>query len=766
MAKSSTVKVSFWSRGGKDRSDAALRSPQTKPAEMRFEPEGRFYAGRLALPATGTLVLQVHSPRPLRIWLGGALVLDEGLLWRFYERRLRAAVVVPCLAGESDLLVEVGPRSTWHAGIDADCPSRNRERVRSELLRRLPDRLTLGARVEPGLAAPAVSLRFLASQFVRDGVTWQHIVARPLAGFPNTPPSTEFWSPVEEPAEPLALTSTVLPGNALEGTSPEERQHGLRHFYVPVANPQDAPSPLRRVGDVDERIEPSLEVARTLGLSVEGAGGTVAVEMPCYESLGKQAPRREFAKLEWPSFAEARKLLPEPLLPEALAHFGKLYWSTWEMLYGLVRQPRPESGLPNAYIGTAGQGFLYHQFVWDSSFTAMCTGYGWKALPAYATLDVLYSRQFDGGYLHREHDIRDGVPAAYEPDFSPNPPIMTIAEWAIANLTGNRLRLAKVYPALCAMHKWLEANRRLPDGTYWTTGLANGLDNSPSLGDGYPCLTAQMAHEAETLGKMARILGLEQEAKAWDAEHTAIGKALNAKLWSEAQQIYATSLAGGGHNPNKVVTAFWPLWAGIVPAKRAAALATHLKDPKSFWRHHPIPSLAADSPYFRPQGDYWRGSTWAPTNFAAIKGFDRAGRHDLAVETSLRHLECMLDVLNSTGHIWENYCSEESKKGNWSGPDYCWSALGPIALLLEVVLGFRAEALANTLHWRLPETAGCGLRNLALGPATVSLRHGRDGNGAGWIDVDTDRSFTLAVTVGATETRHVCAAGHSRIRVG
>ena len=53
----------------------------------------------------------------------GALVLDEGLLWRFYERRLRAAVVVPCIAGESDLLVEVGPRSTWHAGIDADCPT-------------------------------------------------------------------------------------------------------------------------------------------------------------------------------------------------------------------------------------------------------------------------------------------------------------------------------------------------------------------------------------------------------------------------------------------------------------------------------------------------------------------------------------------------------------------------------------------------------------------------------------------------------------------
>jgi len=153
---------------------------------------------------------------------------------------------------------------------------------------------------------------------------------------------------------------------------------------------------------------------------------------------------------------------------------------------------------------------------------------------------------------------------------------------------------------------------------------------------------------------------------------------------------YSTSPARGGHNPNKVVTAFWPLWAGVVPPERVAALAAHLKDPKSFWRHHPIPSLAADSPHFQPAGNYWRGSTWAPTNYAAINGFDRAGRHDLAVATALRHVQCVAEVLNETGFIWENYCSEASRQGNWAGPNYCWSALGPIALLIEVIIGIEA----------------------------------------------------------------------------
>ena len=80
---------------------------------------------------------------------------------------------------------------------------------------------------------------------------------------------------------------------------------------------------------------------------------------------------------------------------------------------------------------------------------------------------------------------------------------MSLAEWKLASLTGDVQRLAQVYPVLCGYHQWLQANRRLPDGTFWTTGLASGLDNAPSLGDGYPCLTAQMAHDAEILSNMA-----------------------------------------------------------------------------------------------------------------------------------------------------------------------------------------------------------------------------------------------------------------------
>jgi glycogen debranching enzyme len=229
--------------------------------------------------------------------------------------------------------------------------------------------------------------------------------------------------------------------------------------------------------------------------------------------------------------------------------------------------------------------------------------------------------------------------------------------------------------------------------------------------------------------------------------------------------IYSTSLPGGGHNANKVVTAFWPLWAGIVPPDRVEALAQHLKDPKSFWRHHPLPSLAADSPHFQPEGNYWLGSTWAPTNYAAIKGFDRAGRHDLAVEATLRHLQCMHETWRDTGVIWENYCSEASRRGNWSGPDYCWSSLGPIALLLEVLIGVEPDAARQALRWNPPPETEIGVRRFPLGTATVSLMQRCDGDR--WVvDVETDRPVTLELVRGGVAKSHACRIGRTRLQGG
>ena len=752
--------IAFWSQPAKTRTDPALQraQPAGPDGALPLAPDSRFHRAVIRADAAGALVLELASPRPLRLWLDGELVLDEPLFWRSFQRQIRAAVVVPAAAGERELLVEVGPRPAYHPSLDESCPSRNRPAVMAAVAARFPECLRLAVRNRPGAKPPAASLRFLPSQFHREGLTWQEILVRPLPGFGRSP-GTDVRSTADDSGAPLRIENLAWPGQLHDATGDAERAGGLRRWFVPVTA-TDALPPLRAAGAPDPRPEPEAEVAAWAELRVEGPDGAATVRLPVHESLGRLAPRREWRAVEWPEKDRLLVAVPRPILPEGQKHFLALYNAAWELLLRLIRRPRPESGLPGGYLATSEHGFFNEQFVWDTSFTAMAAAYGWRALPAHASLDTLYSRQFDGGYIHRETDTRDGMPILYEPDFSPNPPLMAVAELALARISGNTARLARVYPALGEHHRWLEANRRLPDGTFWTTGLANGLDNSPSLGDGYPCLTAQMAHHAECLAAMARLLGRPEEERQWLARRDDIGAALNRHLWSEEMKFYSTSLPNGKHNTNKVVTGFWPLWAGVVPPDRVEHLARHLKDPKSFWRHHPVPSLAADSPAFVPAGNYWLGSTWAPTNGATIKGFWRAGRQDLARETATRHLQVMSEVFAATGALWENYCSEASRQGSWSGAGYSWTTLGPIAMLLEVVVGIEPDAPNRRLRWSPPPGAAIGVERYPLGHATVRAVQ-IPGAAGDRIEIDTDWPITVELVRGAARRELACGRGRT-----
>jgi Trehalase len=740
------VLTTFWS-GGVARVQPPLVQEHERTHQqtiLPFDTTIQMYTGRFSLPRAGTAVFDLVCTRSIRLWLGEILVLDEELDWRSFQREIRAAVLFPCTQGELAFRVEVGRPPTHPSGVDQHSPSRNRAWVLSELQRLRPDALCVIGKVEPTSTLKGIaplSLRFLPAQFQRDGILWQHLLVRsPFPEISASAPEPLWPSETEVSPAPFALRSNVSPGHCQEGTNEADRRRGARRWYVPVVSSRDDLKPLRAPGP-ETRVEPFSEIVHTMPLIVEYPSSSLEVSMPVYEALGRLAPQQEYQAIPWPSLNEARTQLPEPVLPSHLSHLTHLYDAAWEMLLSLVRYPSFASGLPGSYV-SIGSNFPDHLFVWDTAFTALCTAYGHRALPATASLDALYSRQFDGGYIHRENDVHDGLPALYEPDFSPNPPMMTIAEWKLASVTGDTHRLAQVYPVLRGYHRWLEANRRLPDGTYWTTGLANGMDNSPSLGEGYPCLTAQMAHDAETLGKIARILGEEEEAWSWEQHYAQIGNALNAVLWDEDARIYAASLPKGEHNPNKIVTAFWPLWAGVVPPTRVDALIHHLQDPRSFWRHHPLPSLAADSPFFKPEGEYWLGSTWPPTNYVAIKGLERVGMHGLAYSLTMRHLQCVFEVWNQTGKLWENYCSERSVPGNNSAPDYCWAALGPITLLLEVLIGLEPDALRQTLQWHPPEGEMIGVKHFSLGEVTISLLQQPTADGHR-IEVTTDGFFHL-----------------------
>ena len=164
----------------------------------------------------------------------------------------------------------------------------------------------------------------------------------------------------------------------------------------------------------------------------------------------------------------------------------------------------------------------------------------------------------------------------------------------------------------------------------------------------------------------------------------------------------------------------------------------------------PLPSLSRSDPDFWPSGGYWRGSVWMPTTYMTIKALDARGEYalarKLARQTVLGMFETYCKVAPHT--IWECYSPTEAKPGTYakkpgySRTDFCgWSALGPISLFIEDVIGVKqADAFANRLVCDFPKApVGCvGVGNYRFGGIVCDIVATADR-----IDVFSNAPFTL-----------------------
>jgi glycogen debranching enzyme len=148
----------------------------------------------------------------------------------------------------------------------------------------------------------------------------------------------------------------------------------------------------------------------------------------------------------------------------------------------------------------------------------------------------------------------------------------------------------------------------------------------------------------------------------------------------------------------------------------------HLTNPAEFARTYPFPTLSADHPSYVPTGGYWLGGVWAPTNYMVVKGLAANGYADLARQSAERYLDQLAEVAARTGTLWENYCPESPAPGCPARPDFVgWTGLGPVAMLIEDVLGIEVDAPAQTIRWRVRQGETHGIRNLRMGGNVVNL---------------------------------------------
>jgi len=458
--------------------------------------------------------------------------------------------------------------------------------------------------------------------------------------------------------------------------------------------------------------------------------------------------------------------LPEPVLA-GHEDWIELYWRAWQLAWEKVQSPVPGSGFVSHWMDEA---FAPQIFLWHIAFIVMFGRYGRRAFPAVESLDNLYVKQHPDGYICRE--IREGDGTDYWPTGDAQavgPPLLAWAELADFELSADTKRLEHVLPFLVKHFDWMKSSRRRPNGLYWTSHLASGMDNLPRQAWCWIDMSAQQALAAFCIARIAEIVGDAALVARFRREYGMLKQLVNKLAWCEEDGFYYDLARDGSFSKLLSAASFWPLTARIPTQRMAERIAEHLTDPDQFKRPSMVPALAANHSAYDPRGRYWLGGVWAPVNYCLVRGLAAYGMDDLASEIARNHINCVAAVYKDTGTIWENYAPEYLEKGASAKPGFVgWSGLGPIAMLIEDVLGIKADALGRRVHWRLYEPADetdarrlprQGIRRFPLGADLVSfVCRERPGRGVE-IELECGGPFELTVARGgATRVVKVKAA--------
>ncbi|MFO7535099.1 MAG: trehalase family glycosidase [Kiritimatiellia bacterium] len=465
--------------------------------------------------------------------------------------------------------------------------------------------------------------------------------------------------------------------------------------------------------------------------------------------------------------------LPKPVLegkPEWLA----LYDFAWRIAARNVRHSRGRDHLDAAWDPNRNM-----QWVWDTCFMTFYGRYANGLFPGIQSLDNFYEMQREDGYIGMTYDMTTGCEPW--PDRI-NPPLFAWAEWEYACATGDRSRLPRVIPPIERLMEWIDRNRRTAphrrlssrDNSedervgsedsyqlyYFEDGGSSGMDDSPRTPRVHAAgkyvdwidLSAQMALSFRMLAAMHGAIGNAERAKAWEARARETGDLINAELWCPATRFYHDRMIPRNFNASKTVAGFWPILAGICDGERLEALLGHLMDPKEFNRAVPVPSLSADDCNYDPKGTYWIGGVWAPTNYMITRGLMRAGSGDAAHAIAAKYMDGLARTFaEAEPHsIWENNSPDRFKPGlkpygpEFTKPDFVgWSGLGPIAMLIENLLGFDIDALNGTIGWDIRLPGAHGLKNLLFAGKPVDLLYERGAGGKARIEVKGEAVFRL-----------------------
>lgn len=471
------------------------------------------------------------------------------------------------------------------------------------------------------------------------------------------------------------------------------------------------------------------------------------------------------------NIAFPRGALPEPVL-EQNPEWVDLYYAAWEMAWNKIKKGTPQNGFVESYMD---EGFNELIYQWDTCFMTVFATYGRNIFPVMPSLDNFYIKQRTDGYIQRVYWESTGEmaqpPTLDEPMV--NPPLFAWLELRYYRITGDSSRLKRVLPVLVKYFNWIENNCRSSagKGLYYISLLGSGMDNTPrpNVGKaGWIDFSAQQALAVKSIAQIAEITGEKSIALEYADKYRRIKSLINQHTWNTVDQYYFDMTEDAVLSNVKHIGSFWVLISKVASDERAELLLNHLQNPTEFWRPHLVPTLSADDPDYDPKGHYWLGSVWAPTNYMIVKGLEKYQKYSIANKIAQNHIQNMVEVYNNfnpheekiafeeryaDGYktIWECYSPERAEPATrWDNTFYSqqdfvgWSGLGPIAMLIENIIGLDIRGSENTIRWRISRADRHGIKNLQLKEQLVSLICDPSGNSLR-IDIECQQPFQLEI---------------------
>lgn len=459
-----------------------------------------------------------------------------------------------------------------------------------------------------------------------------------------------------------------------------------------------------------------------------------------------------------------RSQLPEPVFASnpALVDF---YFVAWEQAWDrVVRHPT----LPRSpYIDEAFADNT--NWIWDTCFMTLFCKYSPDLFPGLESLENFYLGLYE-----------PGDPEVYiqHPD---NPPLFAWAEYDNYRFTGDTSRIQTLLNSTQYLQQHyqffetlqpgpfpgksnlgLNEGARQPDGWTWT-GVASGMDNSPRNRGGDTQLwvdaIAQQGLSALYISRLATAIGDDALAAQWMVTYDDLKETVNNLYWDDEDGFYYDLIPqnSGGFEFSRIKTpaSFWPVLAEMASPEQVQAMLTSVTDPTIMGGERPLTSVSRDDPDFAgseaEDGDYWQGSVWLPTGYMAIKALEAGGQQEVADTTAQNLLLHMHRTFTSfsPATIWECYSpiadrpARRSDRNSIVRPDFSgWSALGPISLFIENVLGFNTiDADDRLVKWRLYQEGEHGIKRLRFGDVLTDITT----DGSDWITVRSNESYNLDI---------------------